>query len=311
MACNCSCSPLVQGNINRYRALGGQILGCCGDRNHTYGFHCAACAVSSSDYSIRRSSGVANASWALAGDFGMNLSWSRKWLAWLVTEVKAGRFPEVVEIIGSLDGKVALYWAKWEGWAARRYTGGGHVAWAHVSGDRARGALDSNWFAGWPVLPANPSPGVPEADWRTPLFAALGNTPLRVGSQGWAVRKVQAMTNHHLGLSLDEDGDFGPRTHTGVVRFQSSKGLAPDGLVGAATWSAYAVGVPTLQQGSSGLPVGVLQSLLNVWGAGLREDRDFGPATKRALVAWQKKYRVPGGSDGIAGQGTWTYALGS
>lgn len=308
MACNCSCSPLVSGNISRYKALGGQILGCCGDANHTYGFHCAACAVSSSDYSIRRSTGVANSSWALAGDFAMNLPWSRKWLAWLVSEVKAGRFPEIVEIIGSLDGKKALYWARWEGWNARAYTGGGHVAWAHISGDRAKGALDSNWLLGWPVtVPTTPAAPMPE--WREPLWVALGT--LRRGDNAWAVRKVQATVKVHTGLALSEDGDFGPKTENAVRKFQALRGLPVDGMVNADDWRALAAGAPTVRRGSSGVPVGDIQALLNLWGAGLREDKDFGGATQRALTAFQQRFRVAGGADGVAGPATWTYLLGS
>jgi hypothetical protein len=308
VACSCSCSPLVQGNINRYKALGGQILGCCGNAAHVYGFHCAACAVPSSDYSIRRSSGVANSSWALAGDFGMNLSWSRKWLAWLVGEVKAGRFPEVLEIIGSLDGKTALYWAKWEGWNARHYTGGGHVAWAHVSGDRAKGALDSNWFQGWPItVPTTPATPAPE--WREPLWVALGT--VRRGENRWQVRKVQALVKVHTGVALNEDGDFGPRTESAVKGFQRLRGLPQDGVVNADDWRALVAGAPTVARGSSGIPVGAIQAMLNLWGAGLREDKDFGGATQTALTKFQAKYRVPGGADGVAGPGTWTYITGS
>lgn len=308
MACSCSCSPLVSGNITRYRALGGEILGCCGDANHTYGFHCAACALSSQDYSIRRSSGVANSSWALAGDFGMNLSWSRKWLAWLISERKAGRFPEIIEVIGSLDGVKPLYWCAWEGWNARAYTGGGHVRWAHVSGDRAKGALDSNWFEGWPItVPTTPATPAPE--WREPLWVALGT--VRRGMNQWSVRKVQATVKVHTGVALNEDGDFGPRTESAVRGFQKLRGLPVDGIVNADDWRALAAGAPTVRRGSSGVPVGDVQAMLNLWGAGLREDKDFGGATERALVKWQARYNVAGGADGIAGPGTWTHLLGS
>jgi Putative peptidoglycan binding domain len=305
MACNCGCSPMIKTNQDRYKALGGQLVGCCGNAAHTYGFHCAACAVPSSDYSIRRSTGVANASWACAGDFSMNLSWSRRWVAWLVTEVKAGRFPEIVEIIGSVDGQTALYWARWEGWVARKYTGGGHVAWAHISCDRAKAALTSDWLKGWPSTVSVP----PEVDWRTPLFVALGT--LANGANGWAVRKVQATVKVHTGLALSEDGDYGSKTTSAVRKFQALRGLPVTGAVDADDWRALASGAPTISRGAKGLPVGEVQAMLNLWGAGLKEDQDFGGATQRALTNFQTKYRLAGGADGIAGPATWTYLLGS
>lgn len=309
MACSCRCSGLIGNNITRYRALGGAILGCCGNEAHTYGFHCPRCRIPSTDYSIRRSSGPGAPDDALAGDFGMNLSWSRKWLAWMVAQVKSGAFPEVLEIIGSLDGVRPLYWARWEGWAGRAYTGGGHVGWAHVSGDRAKGNLDSNWFVGWPMTGGVPipAPGPVVVSWREVLVRDL--PVLRRGFIGRPAKKVQASLNAHIGAGLAEDGDFGGNTQRAVIRFQGNKGLDQDGIVGANTWRALGVGMPTLKRGSSGQPVEELQALLNLWGAGLREDSDFGSATESALKAIQRGANLAGGADGVAGQASWSYLL--
>lgn len=55
-------------------------------------------------------------------------------------------------------------------------------------------------------------------------------TPLRVGSQGVAVKLVQAM----VGATVD--GDFGPATERRVKDYQSKNGLLADGIVGRITW---------------------------------------------------------------------------
>jgi hypothetical protein len=60
------------------------------------------------------------------------------------------------------------------------------------------------------------------------------------GSTGDDVRTLQAALRS-LGLYPPPariDGDFGPKTEAAVMAFQSSRGLAVDGIVGAATWTA-------------------------------------------------------------------------
>jgi peptidoglycan hydrolase-like protein with peptidoglycan-binding domain len=207
--------------------------------------------------------------------------------------------------------------AKW-GWQTYAWSGGQTSEKAHVkqykNGVTVAGAdcdlnvsLKSEWGVWWPSAVAPPT--VPGPDWRPALWSAL--PVLRRGSKGWQVRKVQALVNVAIGAGLSEDGDFGPATEAGVKRFQSSRGLASDGVVGVVTWGALSAGALTVRRGSTGAPVGALQALLNVWGKGVAEDKDFGPATEKALKEWQARYNVPGGADGVAGQGTWTYALGS
>jgi hypothetical protein len=59
---------------------------------------------------------------------------------------------------------------------------------------------------------------------------------------------------------------------------------------------------PTLRQGDKGEAVKVLQEIL-----GIGADGDFGPGTKAAVIAFQKKHGLL--ADGIVGRGTWA-ALG-
>ena len=65
------------------------------------------------------------------------------------------------------------------------------------------------------------------------------NVPLlQVGARGPAVRSVQLLLTQ-----IAADGVFGPQTHNAVINFQSTHGLAQDGVVGAHTWGALC-GVP-------------------------------------------------------------------
>jgi uncharacterized protein (TIGR02594 family) len=66
---------------------------------------------------------------------------------------------------------------------------------------------------------------------------------LKLGDQGIKVRELQALLNAKLvpNPRLSPDGDFGPRTESAVIAFQTSKGLPRDGVVGRATWTALGV----------------------------------------------------------------------
>ncbi|HSU05672.1 MAG TPA: peptidoglycan-binding protein [Acetobacteraceae bacterium] len=60
---------------------------------------------------------------------------------------------------------------------------------------------------------------------------------IRRGDSGAGVVRLQNLLRS-IGYPLTADGDFGPTTDEAVRQFQTSKGLAADGLVGPATWSA-------------------------------------------------------------------------
>lgn len=63
---------------------------------------------------------------------------------------------------------------------------------------------------------------------------------LREGDRGEDVRRLQHLLNTQLHPSpkLSEDGDFGARTERAVKRFQETRGLVADGVVGPKTWTA-------------------------------------------------------------------------
>ncbi|AFY54184.1 putative peptidoglycan-binding domain-containing protein [Rivularia sp. PCC 7116] len=60
---------------------------------------------------------------------------------------------------------------------------------------------------------------------------------LEEGFAGEGVKGFQEMYNSYFG-TLAVDGVFGPKTKAEVIKFQKSRGLTADGVVGAKTWSS-------------------------------------------------------------------------
>lgn len=58
---------------------------------------------------------------------------------------------------------------------------------------------------------------------------------LKRGALGDEVRLLQTLLNFH-GAKLEADGSFGPATQKALVAFQKSRSVAPDAIVGSATW---------------------------------------------------------------------------
>ena len=69
---------------------------------------------------------------------------------------------------------------------------------------------------------------------------------LRKGSEGEAVKELQARLNE-LGYDCGKvDGKFGSKTLNAVIKFQTLNELEPDGIVGQKTWAKlYGEPVPT------------------------------------------------------------------
>jgi len=171
------------------------------------------------------------------------------------------------------------------------------------------------------------------------IASSYPGTPLRVGSTGPNVVVVQVSLNR-IAQSYPAipkipaaDGIFGPRTEATVRAFQQIFGLTPDGIVGPATWYAivrlytavnslselrsqgqqfYAinwVAHNSLQTGDTGEKVRQLQYMLSVLSAYIPEippvniDGIFGPATRAAVLAAQRRFRLP--ETGAADTKTW------
>ena len=169
------------------------------------------------------------------------------------------------------------------------------------------------------------------------ITSTYPGTPLRVGSTGANVVVVQTSLNR---ISQNYpaipkipvvDGIFGSRTEASVRAFQRIFGLTPDGIVGPATWyelvrlytgvnslselrsqgqQFYAINWSppnALQVGDTGDKVRQLQYMLSVLSAYISEipplsqDGIYGPATRAAVLAAQRRFRLPetGVVDGI------------
>lgn len=62
---------------------------------------------------------------------------------------------------------------------------------------------------------------------------------LKIHNKGPEVKKLQQLLNNHgIKPPLVPDGDFGLLTEVAVKKFQASKGLIGDGIVGSLTWAA-------------------------------------------------------------------------
>jgi len=79
--------------------------------------------------------------------------------------------------------------------------------------------------------------------------------PLRIGSRGPEVARLQVFLNKHLqGPTLKVDAVFGPRTEAAVKRYQASVGIGADGIAGVKTWDALERGVMDCRDASHPLP---------------------------------------------------------
>ena len=164
-------------------------------------------------------------------------------------------------------------------------------------------------------------------------------TPLRRGTTGPSVVTAQVMLNRisqnypAIPKISSVDGIFGAQTEGAVRRFQEIFDLSPDGIIGRATWYAlvrYYIAVTRMaelrsqgqrfynnswattdpiNQGDRGVKVEHLQYMLSVLSEYIPEiptvsiDGIFGPATRNAVIAAQRRFGLP--QTGIVNFETW------
>lgn len=97
-------------------------------------------------------------------------------------------------------------------------------------------------------------------------FSIAGASAFRVGDQGSEIAEIQGQLAS-LGYDVSADGDFGPATAEAVKSFQESQGFEPDGLVGAATYTALlGKEMPEVSRGSNYFSRRVIQTSMQYLG---------------------------------------------
>ena len=131
---------------------------------------------------------------------------------------------------------------------------------------------------------------------------------LKRGASGTAVRQLQTALKEAGFDPGPIDGEFGPATETAVRAFQSEKGIAVDGVVGAITWlnidEDAVFSHPVLRRGATGNAVRRVQKRLTLAGYDAGDvDGIFGARTEAGVKALQRGSGLV--EDGIVGPHTW------
>ena len=171
------------------------------------------------------------------------------------------------------------------------------------------------------------------------ITSSYPGSPLRVGSTGPSVVVVQTSLNRisqnypAIPKIPAVDGIYGSRTEAAVRKFQQVFGLTPDGIVGPATWYQIVrlyTAVTSLSElrsqgqrfysiswsppnglapGDTCEKVQFLQYMLAILSEYIPEippvsiDGIYGPATRAAVLAAQRRFRLP--ETGTVGSTTW------
>lgn len=240
MSEGCICAPGMDAQLDKWVAIGGKNWGCCGDNNHTYGFHLPGFAVSESDYSRRHEDGRPfNMAWACAidpaheGDARLRAIHAQL-LARLMADDPA--LSMICEFIGKpWADKPVYYWSRWNGISTlQKYTGSGHDTWSHISIWRSRAnEYPELWVPN--QTPPTPPSSYPAWPGRMIQYKQGWNSNQRY--KGNDVRQWQQKMRER-GWTIGVDGDFGPESSRILKSFQKEKQLLVDGILGPRSWTA-------------------------------------------------------------------------
>lgn len=115
----------------------------------------------------------------------------------------------------------------------------------------------------------------------------FGRRLIRRGMVGWDVSVLQFKLSRRGASVRGIDGVFGPNTLGAVRRFQSSRGLAADGLVGPATRRALRANAPAPRSSKPHGPRGASPAKVERMLGRLARHYGVGPSLVRA-VAWME-----------------------
>lgn len=142
---------------------------------------------------------------------------------------------------------------------------------------------------------------------------------LKEGSTGPEVTDLQFILQIRNFTPDAPDGKFGSRTKAAVIKFQQSKKLLSDGIVGSKTWAAMGYAWANdrpgtfLRQGDRGNAVQLIQQAMVSKGMNPgKPDGIFGSKTKAAVIELQKNGDGERDSniEGVVGPLTWGGILG-
>lgn len=162
---------------------------------------------------------------------GQKITWTYFHMVNKSIKVKVGDVIEAGHIVG-LMGDTGFATGKhvhWEIWD-------GHRTVQPNINNGGKGFFDPMKFLaeqaaiaqGTPVTPVTPVEAPTPVI--APVSAPVAFTPLKKGSKGSAVKKLQTA------LKITADGDFGPITEKTVKAYQSKKGIVVTGVVDETTW---------------------------------------------------------------------------
>jgi hypothetical protein len=231
-------------------------VGIVGDKNHRYGYHLGKDRLTSGDYSAslsRDKRGLSNGAAAL--DIG-NFKRLVELTAFLVAEARAGRLPDVREIIGPHKDGRAYRWDFADGEVEQREDGDSHEWHLHLSYYRDSEGREKvspfrRFFEG--KQPAKPStPSSDNSSWTEKIIKNLPTIKDNT-APGWAKKHAQALlasqgyapANTFNGKG-EPDGSWGPGSVSALKRFQADNKVKNsvnangqgDGELGRWSWAA-------------------------------------------------------------------------
>ena len=137
---------------------------------------------------------------------------------------------------------------------------------------------------------------------------------VRRGSKGTAVKKLQRALNKRFSNKVSVDEQFGPTTAKRVRRFQRTKGLTPDGVVGRSTWRqlGYTLKLPKgkVIMAPGAKPAGkLLMGKLKQVSADTRIAIKVISGDRSAYQAWILRMRYKRGTGNLAARCCWRYDI--